>query len=108
MPVQLTARHAELPDILQILQDQAAALLPPLASAQRIESWAGLRPATADGLPVIGPLPGKPNHLLATGHYRNGILLAPATAQIMADLITGAAPPLEIAPFSPARFQPAS
>ena len=86
------------------LQAKAAALLPPLASAAVLESWAGLRPATPDGLPLLGPLRGEPRHLLAAGHYRNGILLAPATARVLADLATGVAPALDVTAFSPARF----
>ncbi len=86
------------------LHAQAAALLPPLASATVLDSWSGLRPATPDGLPLLGALPGRPHHLLATGHYRNGILLAPATARVLADLATGVAPSLDLTSFSPARF----
>jgi glycine oxidase len=70
-----------------------------------LESWAGLRPATPDGLPLLGALPGRPRHLIATGHYRNGILLAPATAQVLADLATGVTPSLDLTAFSPARFR---
>jgi glycine/D-amino acid oxidase-like deaminating enzyme len=51
------------------------------------ESWAGLRPFAADGLPVIGRLPGYENAFVATAHYRNGILLAPLTAKIVAEKI---------------------
>jgi glycine oxidase len=87
------------------LHAQAAALLPPLATATVLESWAGLRPATPDGLPLLGALPGRPHHLVATGHYRNGILLAPATAQVLADLVTGVAPSIDVTAFSPARFR---
>jgi glycine oxidase len=92
------------PEDIARLQSRAAALLPPLASAKVLASWAGLRPATGDGLPLLGELPGRPNHLIAAGHYRNGILLAPATAQVLADMVTGAPTPLDIARFSPARF----
>jgi glycine oxidase len=84
----------------------AAALLPPLATAPQLEAWAGLRPATPDGLPLIGPLPDQPNHFIATGHYRDGILLAPATAHVVADLLLGLAPSIDLTPFSPARTMP--
>ena len=97
-----TVVHAE--DIAS-LHVRAAALLPPLAGATVLESWAGLRPATPDGLPLLGLLPGRPRHLIATGHYRNGILLAPATAQVLADLVTGVTPSLDLTAFSPARFR---
>jgi len=82
----------------------AAALLPPLADAPQLEAWAGLRPATPDGLPFLGALPTQPNHHIATGHYRNGILLAPATSILMAQTITGEPTSLNLSPFSPARF----
>ena len=86
------------------LRSLAAALLPPLAHAPQLEAWAGLRPATPDGLPLLGMLPSQPNRLLATGHYRNGILLAPATALVMAQLIAGETASVDLAPFSPARI----
>jgi glycine oxidase len=85
------------------LQTLAAALLPPLAQAPQLEAWAGLRPATPDGLPLLGVLPTHPNHFLATGHYRDGILLAPATAHVMAQLLLGEAPSINLKPFTPDR-----
>jgi glycine oxidase len=86
------------------LRSLAITLLPSLASTQQLEAWCGLRPATADGLPVLGTLPGRPNHFIATGHYRNGILLAPATAKVMAQLILGETSSTELSSFSPNRF----
>jgi glycine oxidase len=86
------------------LRSLAATLLPVIANAQQLEAWCGLRPATADGLPVLGTLPGQPNHFIATGHYRNGILLAPATAQVMAQLVVGETCSTDLSPFSPGRF----
>jgi glycine oxidase len=67
------------------------------------ETWTGLRPATPDGMPIIGPseIPGV---YYATGHYRNGVLLAPITAAIVADLLDGRRPAVDIEPYSPARF----
>ena len=85
------------------LRNLAAALLPPLADASQLEAWAGLRPATPDGLPLLGALPAHPNHFIATGHYRDGILLAPATAHVMAQLLSGESPSISLAPFSPTR-----
>jgi len=66
----------------------AIRLVPDLAQAQFVRAWAGLRPGTPDGLPILGlsPITGL---FLATGHFRNGILLAPVTARRMADLLTG-------------------
>ena len=82
------------------LRALAATLLPPLAKAPQLEAWAGLRPATPDGLPLLGALPAHSNHFLATGHYRDGILLAPATAHVMAQLLLGEAPSIDLQPFS--------
>jgi glycine oxidase len=88
------------------LRSLAAALLPPLADAPQLEAWAGLRPATPDGLPLLGALPTQPNHFIATGHYRDGILLAPATAHVMAQLLSGVSPSIDLTSFSPARTMP--
>ena len=85
------------------LRGLAAQLLPVIAEAPELETWAGLRPATPDNLPLLGPIPGQDNQFLATGHYRNGILLAPATARVMAELITGESPSVDLSPFSPLR-----
>jgi glycine oxidase len=91
------------PSDIDHLRSLAAALLPALADAPQLEAWAGLRPATHDGLPILGSLPAQPNHFIATGHYRDGILLAPATAHVMAQLLSGEAPSIDLTPFSPAR-----
>ncbi len=81
----------------------AAKLLPPLADARKLETWAGLRPATEDDLPILGVIPDQPNHFIATGHYRNGILLAPATAHVVSQILAEERPSIDLAPFSPAR-----
>jgi glycine oxidase len=94
------------PSDIDHLRSLAAALLPPLADAPQLEAWAGLRPATPDGLPLLGALPTQPNHFIATGHYRDGILLAPATAHVMAQLLLGETPSIDLAPFSPDRTTP--
>lgn len=70
-----------------------------------IRVWSGLRPCTPDGLPVIGPVPGTENLLVATGHAMLGIALAPATGEIVTDLVAGRASRFAIEPFSPARFR---
>lgn len=81
--------------------------VPVLQSAAFLQAWAGLRPAAADGLPLLGPLPGWEGVFVAGGHFRNGILLSPVTAVSMSDyLVDGQDGPL--APFSPARFLAAS
>ncbi len=120
------------PAALSLLRRRAAALWPPAANAPELESWAGLRPATTDGLPLIG-LVGQteqtrdhglqtsssrperseversamphaaPPQFLAAGHHRNGILLAPGTAYVIADLVAGKTPAIDLAPFAPHR-----
>lgn len=66
--------------------------------------WAGLRPMTPDGLPLIGPLPGHPNVTIASGHAMLGVTLGPLTGQLVSRSIAGHQPPDLIAPFDPARF----
>ncbi len=88
------------------LRARAAHLYPAVQHAQELERWAGVRPATADGLPVLGPMPNAPapNAYVAGGHFRNGILLAPGTARVMAQLLCGEQTDVDLRPFSPARF----
>lgn len=82
---------------------------PALADAEVLETWAGLRPGTPDGLPVLGPDPEVEGLVYATGHFRNGILLAPATAACLAPVLTGEGrPPVDLAPFRPTRFAEAA
>jgi len=79
-------------------------LIPQLKDAKILEDWAGLRPGTPDALPILGAT-STPGYYVATGHFRDGILLAPITAQIMADVITGVKPAHDLRPFSSARFE---
>jgi glycine/D-amino acid oxidase-like deaminating enzyme len=73
---------------LQKVLQQAIAFCPELAKAKIIRTWSGLRPRPEGRpAPVIGKLPGFSNVLLATGHYRNGVLLAPATASTIREMI---------------------
>lgn len=80
-------------------------VLPGLDGANLEAVWAGLRPGTPDDLPLVGFLPGWPV-LAATGHFRNGILLAPWTAREVARQAAGQGPGPEAAAFSPSRFVP--
>jgi len=91
------------PETIQSLYRAAGELAPGLASASITESWAGLRPGTPDDLPLLGETE-TPGVFIASGHFRNGILLAPVTAHIVADLIAGKRPPMDISTFSPLRF----
>ncbi len=81
---------------------RAAAFFPPVEKLPLVGSWAGLRPATPDRLPYLGrgPMEGL---VVAAGHFRNGILLAPITAEIVADLVAGREPSVPLDPFSPLR-----
>ena len=85
------------------LRALAVNLLPTLADAPQLEVWAGLRPSTPDGLPFLGPSPEQPNQFVAAGHYRNGILLAPATAHVMAQIVLGKPTAIDLSVYSPAR-----
>ena len=87
---------------LRSLREKAADLVPSLADAPEIESWAGLRPRTAALLPIIGRL--APQHFIAAGHFRNGILLAPGTARVMTQLLLGEPASIDLLPFTPQRF----
>ena len=82
----------------------AEALVPNFIGAKIRREWAGLRPASLDGLPVMGRLPGWSNVWVSTGHFRNGILLAPASGKIVAQSIFAGQPEAKLAPFTPDRF----
>jgi glycine oxidase len=82
----------------------ALELLPDVAELELVETVAGLRPGSPDNAPLLGPA-GVDGLVVATGHYRNGILLAPVTAEAVAELLATGRVPAAIAPFSPARLQ---
>jgi glycine oxidase len=94
------------PDGLRKIFEAAVALAPALADAEIVETWAGLRPGTPDQLPIIGPTD-IPGLLIATGHYRNGILLAPVTAQLIREWIVEEKTSFSVGQFSPLRFSAA-
>jgi glycine oxidase len=77
----------------------ARSLIPALADAQLEKTWAGLRPGSFDGLPYLGRLPGLSNAFVAAGHFRSGLFLSPATAVVMAQLLCGEQPAVDLAPF---------
>jgi glycine oxidase len=83
------------------LLEAAREVLPDVGELEFVEAAARLRPGTPDNAPVIGAAGGV---LWATGHHRNGVLLAPITALAVADLLTGAEPRPAVEPFTPARF----
>lgn len=78
--------------------------VPRLAEATVVETWAGLRPGTADDLPIMGADPRAPGVFYATGHYRNGILLAPITADMIAEAVITQSTNADIAAFAVNRF----
>jgi glycine oxidase len=82
----------------------ATALCPRLTGAEVRRTWAGLRPMTPDGLPIIGAEPRLQGLWYATGHGRNGILLAGLTGLLMRQLLGGEPPDEDLAPFAPERF----
>ena len=89
---------------IESLFQAAVELLPRLEKSRRRDAWAGLRPGTPDHLPILGETSTR-GYFAATGHYRDGILLAPITADVMTSIILDRASECDIAKFSPARFQ---
>jgi glycine oxidase len=81
-------------------------LVPALGDAAMAASWACLRPAAPDGLPLLGRVAGRPGLVIATGHFRNGILLAPITGKIVSELIADGKPSISLEPFRPDRAFP--
>ena len=88
---------------LRQVLDNGMAIAPGLARAPVVETWSNFRPASPDGEPILGPA-AAPGLFYATGHTRNGILLCPVTADAVAACVLGRAPPVDLAPFSPARL----
>jgi glycine oxidase len=88
---------------LRHVLDVGMGIAPALARAPVIETWSNFRPASPDGEPILGA-GAVPGLLYATGHTRNGILLCPITADIIAALLLDRPPPVALAPFSPARL----
>ena len=88
---------------INMLLNGALELFPELEHSSVQEIWAGLRPGSADNHPILGATD-LPGYFLATGLFRNGLLLTPVVAQSMADLIISGHTPDLIAPFSIERF----
>ncbi len=95
------------PDTIQRLHRAAIALVPELSEARILEDWAGLRPGTPDDAPILGAT-STAGYFVAAGHFRDGILLAPITAHVMAQLTMGEPPDHDLSAFSPARFSNAA
>jgi glycine oxidase len=91
------------PATIQRMHQAAIHLVPALAHARMLEAWAGLRPGSPDNLPILGTASTQ-GYFVATGHFRDGILLTPVTARVMAQVISGEKPDYDLSPFSPMRF----
>lgn len=87
----------------KIIQEGAREVASIFSGMSPEQAWAGLRPGTPDQLPLLGPTPLR-QFLLATGHFRNGILLAPLTGRLIADCVTRGACSIDLSPFSISRF----
>jgi glycine oxidase len=85
---------------------QALEISPAIAALPLVDSWAGLRPRAEDSLPVLGPCAEIEGLFYATGHYRNGILLAPITGELIADAIADNSISPVLGAFAPGRFHP--
>lgn len=83
------------------LRDTAAALLPALAACPVEHHWAGLRPGAPSGIPFIGQVPDVDNLFMNAGHYRNGIVLAPAATRLLVDQLLGQTPAVDPTPYRP-------
>ena len=81
----------------------AEEICPPLSSSE-VKAWAGLRPVTPDLLPILGPDPKHPSLIYACGHSRNGVLMAPLTGDLIADLVTESPLSHDLSQFRPDRF----
>ncbi|MGQ7815616.1 glycine oxidase ThiO [Metapseudomonas furukawaii] len=88
-------------EALESLKASAFELLPALRDAELVGHWAGLRPGSPEGIPFIGPVPGLEGLWLNCGHYRNGLVLAPASCRLLADLMLGREPIIDPAPYAP-------
>jgi len=91
-------------DGVRQLLERSARLVPALAEATFVDARAGLRPATADQLPIVGASTTMRGVFYATGHYRNGVLLAPLTASLVADLVLEGRERPELTLVRPDRF----
>jgi len=86
---------------LQDLKQSAFELIPDLAAQPIVQHWAGLRPGSPDGIPMTGPHPEIANLFINAGHFRNGVVLGPATARLLADQLSGRSPDLDPQPYLP-------
>ena len=93
------------PERIQAIVRRLAPLLPTVDLSDRTQEWVGPRPMTPDGLPILGPLAAHPRVVLATGHNMLGVTLGPVTGEVIAGLLCGDGPGIDLGPFAPARFR---
>jgi glycine oxidase len=93
---------------IHAIMTHALEIAPSVCELALLDSWSGLRPRAEDELPVLGRCASVRGLVYATGHYRNGILLAPITGELIADVVTQGAMPSLLRAFTPDRFQYAS
>ena len=89
---------------LASLRRMANDLVPPLSYGTQVDAWAALRPGSPDSFPILGAVPGWEGLWVASGHFRNGILLSPVTGQLMARSLLAGKEAEGLTPFSPSRF----
>ncbi len=89
------AKHTTTEGVAGLL-DFAKSLVPSLAHAEVVHTWAGLRPGSPDELPLLGPVPGFSNAYIGAGHFRSGLQMSPATGTILADLMLGDMPAISL------------
>ena len=92
------------PETLTLLARQLKRFFPVMADIHFIRTFAGFRPSTSDGMPIIGELPGHPGFFIAAGHEGDGIALSPITGRVVADLVEGKKPEFNLEKLDPARF----
>ena len=96
--------HRMRPARLAQLTVGAGQYLEEIETSRTTSEWCGLRPCSPDGLPAIGQVPGQTKVFVATGHAMSGLTLGPVTGSLIADLVTGVTPAVDIRPLEPARF----
>ena len=89
---------------IRYILDSARRIAPAIGQLRMLRTWAGFRPYTPEGLPLLGPAPGVDGLVLATGHDGSGIGMSPVSARLVAAVVTKGDPPLPLEPFDPRRF----
>jgi glycine/D-amino acid oxidase-like deaminating enzyme len=91
-------------EVIQDIRAEMGQHFPALRNQPTEVSWYGFRPHCEDNRPVIGPAPGRDHLFVAAGHFRKGVMLAPGTGKVMADLLAGRQPEVDLSALDPSRF----